>query len=331
MKINNKTNKKDGNIEIKNGQIIYNFNPSKIISNEDALKLCYYFAVAMKEKHNQKTIGNRSNGQVFIDDFRGKYGEIVVRNDLIDKGYVIKKDLDFNVLPRKQWDKEDLIISKNNSQGECKRLSIKSVKSISENILIESNRFTSEGEYSYPNDDGSKIIVDIYVLIKIGIEPELKPDEVYSKTNDEFIDFDDFLNINEGINTSDYKAVTNEEFWSNKAYVPKDVICSKRNLSYIFDRKNKYNQSNLWMYKYLPHYYTSSKVLENEEFNSIKNKKCLGKDARYYYQENNRGEVIRSNYLKNNEIITIITTPNGLKENNYFIPYSFMKDIEEIF
>ena len=49
MKIDESTNLIDGNICIENGQIKHPYKSNETISYNDALKLCYYFAVAMRK------------------------------------------------------------------------------------------------------------------------------------------------------------------------------------------------------------------------------------------------------------------------------------------
>ena len=77
------------------------------------LELCYRFAQRMKGNHNRDMIMDRSDWEIFRDDFRGKLGEIALRSYIVEKFpyAAIEEDVDFTVTPPGQWDITDLVVN----------------------------------------------------------------------------------------------------------------------------------------------------------------------------------------------------------------------------
>lgn len=328
MRIDENTSFVDGNVKVEKGQIIYNLRSDEEIPIQDAKKLCYYFAVAMRGKHNDSTIGEREVNQIFIDDFRGKYAEIDFRNKIIrdyrDKVRIVV-DLDFSILPRGEWDKVDLGIQIIET-SEIKYLSIKGVKAFSRTLLIEASRYDKNGEHNYTNHNGEKILVDYYALLGIDIQDEEKIDNVYDNKTEEFKAFDDLFN-NRKVSGNVLGVISHNEFWCKKAYIPFNVRCNVNNFKYIYDNKDIYNETNLNIYKELPIYYVD-----------INGNKCLGSRNAYYDKNvidkttgKNKIErwKVKANYSsKKNRYL--IQYPIAMQENNYFIPSDKLYKLESI-
>lgn len=326
MKINDETNLKDGNIEIKNGQIIYNFNSNKIISNEDALKLCYYFGVGMNGNHNNDKIQHRMVWEIFRDDFRGKYAEIIVRNDIIQNmtnTHYIMTDLDFKIEPQGKWDNTDLDVGIRNTKN-YKCLSVKGVKKNSKNLLIEAERFKENGDYNYPNNSGEKIRVDTHVLVEVPIEKDFNK-FIYKDSNGEFgtdningefNNYEDMMK-DKVITSNIYGGISHDEFWKIKAFAPKGIIFTVNNLKHIYKNKYKFNKNNIEAYKNLPDYYTKDGI------------KCFYEDgAIAHIREWDKKENRYKDKLK--EVVANENYPVNLKKDNYFVPQYILKPLSDI-
>ncbi len=278
----------------------------KIVDLEEAKKLCYNFAAGMKKKHNEDKIQERKVWEIFRDDFRGKLAEIEVRNKIIkdlSKEFYIKTDVDFTISEKGVWDTDDLVIGVKNSDRSYS-LSIKSVKKHSSNLLIERERFLENGEYSYKNNNGEDIQVDIYVLVEVAIEKEFNK-SIYNEKLDKFISYEELMK-NKSIKINILGAISHDSFWESKAFAPMDIICTAYNLKYIYWNKEKEN-----VYDTLPEYFL------DDEFNEEGYKRCIRKiweKGIYKYDEQ---EIHKdSKYI--------------LKKDNYFVIKDKLKSLDKV-
>lgn len=327
MKINDKTNLKDGNIEIKNGQIIYNFNSNKIIPNEDALKLCYYFGVGMNGNHNNDKIQHRMVWEIFRDDFRGKYSEIEVRNNIIQnlrEPYSIITDLDFKIEPLGSWDTTDLDIKHKDSENNYESISVKGIKKGSSNLLIEKDRFNNDGSFSYKNKNKKDIKVDVHVLVEVDIEEKLDK-YIYKdcngnydtdNTEGEFLDYDKVIDKRE-VTPKILGAISHDYFWKIKAFAPKGIICSSTNLYNIYKDKHIYNENNINEYLNLPEYYTD----ENGDRCFYK-EGAIAHTAIWRNGKPTEETKVERNAEKNYQL--------SLKQNNYFVTKYQLKPLKKV-
>lgn len=202
----------------------------------------YNFAKRMKGNHNPNMIMDREDWEIFRDDLRGKLGEIAVRNYIIDKApdSVIETDIDFSVTGRGQWDIVDLVVN-------GIHLSVKSIRQQSKFLLVESKRYDDDGNYVYNNNDGQKVRIDYYVLVRVKIHPEVTKASFEQK-------YDDFLNkawdgkskreVKREFEAQVLGAISHDDFWSKKKYAPKGIKCSVKNLSALTESKS--NTLNQW-------------------------------------------------------------------------------------
>ncbi len=185
---------------------------------------CYQFAQRMKGNHNPDMIMEREDWEIFRDDFRGKLGEVALRNYVISiiPEAVINTQIDFSVTPRGQWDRDDIIVNN-------KHISVKSIKGNARFLLIETYRYDESGNYSYLNDDGSTIVIDMYALVKVNIVPEISLDDM------EYSSVADFWN-SKGGRKVEYEVlggITHKKFWEIKHFAPVGMKCNKNNLERI--------------------------------------------------------------------------------------------------
>lgn len=288
--------------------ILFNFDRNKIIPHQDAKKLCYEFSVGMKGKHNPDTIQNRKVWEIFRDDFRGKFAEIAVRNKIIEdmsKSFYIRTDLDFSISPRGIWDTTDLEVGELDSE-DYYSVSIKGVKKYSSNLLIETNRFNNNGEYSYKNNNGENIRVDSYVLVEVPIKEEFKW-SIYDNRQNSFLSYEELLD-NRNVESNILGGISHEEFWNIKAFAPRGIICTTGNLNYIYENKEIFNENNKDEYKNLPEHF-------NEDGKTWVRRKWNDEKQIYEYIE----EKVGINY------------PITLQKDNYFVTKRQLKKLEKVF
>lgn len=195
---------------------------------------CYVFARDMQGHHNNTLIMQRTPQQIFRDDFRGKLAEIAVMKYLIKTNHIVS-ELDFNIYDRGKWDKDDIIVDNNI------HVSVKSSGAKANYLLIETDRFDPlSGEYSYCNNDGTRIIVDFYAFVNVLIEDELKKDFTTYKT------VNDFLRIERNSWTKDSRHIlcylrgflSHKHFCEIRKFAPRGIEATKDNFSRISRNEN---------------------------------------------------------------------------------------------
>lgn len=179
---------------------------------------CYKFARDMIGNHNENMIMKRETWEIFRDDFRGKLGEVGLWNEL--KEMYPNADIpepDFSVSPKGQWDILDLRV-------DDIIISVKSIKSNADFFMIETKRFDENGNFRYRNNDGSPIKIDLHVLVKVGISPEMDENDMgYSSTKEIWDNKRIFYKVMGGI--------THDNFWRLKHIAHRGIKCNKDNLN----------------------------------------------------------------------------------------------------
>jgi len=203
----------------------------RIEFTDEELKACFDFALNMKGKHNPNMIMNRADWEICRDDIQGKLGEVAVYKYIKrqKKSAEINSELDFTISERGKWDIADLVVN-----GKC--ISVKAIKEHSKFLLIETKRYDSNGNFCYKNNDGSVIKIDMYVLVRVAVNPEVSK-QIYSAG------FEGFKNkawswavqkeITRTIWAEILGGITHEEFWKVKKIAPKGIRCSVKNLAAI--------------------------------------------------------------------------------------------------
>lgn len=185
---------------------------------------CYLFARRMRGNHNPNMIMGRSEWEIFRDDFRGKLGEVALKNYIIRNvpNAFFTGDIDFTVTPRGQWDITDLIVN-------GRYINVKSVKGGSNFLMIETFRYDENGNYSYNNNDGQNVRVDMYALVKVDIDKEMGPDDM------DYQNISEFWNSKGGrhINSTLMGAITHDDFWRRKHTAPQHMMCGIQNLNNV--------------------------------------------------------------------------------------------------
>lgn len=185
---------------------------------------CYCFARNMRGNHNPNMIMERSEWEIFRDDFRGKLGEVALRNYItaLIPHAVINSPIDFEVTPRGQWDRVDMVVND-------KFVSVKSIKGNARFLLIETYRYDENGNCAYLNDDGTEVRTDLYALVRVAIEPEINADDMdYRSINDFW--------ASQGGRKVQYEilgGISHQEFWRIKHYAPAGMKCDLNNLTRI--------------------------------------------------------------------------------------------------
>lgn len=185
---------------------------------------CYQFARRMRGNHNPNMIMGRSEWEIFRDDFRGKLGEVALKNYIIRNvpNAFFTGDIDFTVTPRGQWDITDLIVN-------GRYINVKSVKGGSNFLMIETFRYDENGNYSYNNNDGQNVRVDMYALVKVDIDEEMGPDDM------DYQNISEFWNSKGGrhVNSTLMGAITHDDFWRRKHTAPQYMMCGIQNLNSV--------------------------------------------------------------------------------------------------
>lgn len=189
------------------------------------LALCYRFAQRMKGNHNRDMIMDRSDWEIFRDDFRGKLGEIALRKYIVEKFpyAMIEGDIDFSVTPLGQWDTTDLLVN-------GRYINVKSVKQRSNFLMIETKRYRENGEHSYQNNNGEDVRVDAYVLVRVSVEPDM---------NCKTMDYYDVEQLKSGhhVSAEILGGITHEMFWKKKHTALRGIKCTYYNLKAVCDGK----------------------------------------------------------------------------------------------
>ena len=185
---------------------------------------CYLFARRMRGNHNPNMIMGRSEWEIFRDDFRGKLGEVALKN-YINRNVpnsIFTGDIDFTVTPRGQWDITDLIVN-------GRYINVKSVKGGSNFLMIETSRYDKNGNYSYNNNNGQNVRVDMYALVKVDIDKEMDEDDM------DYQNISEFWNSKGGrhINSTLMGAIAHDDFWRRKHIAPQHMMCGIQNLNNV--------------------------------------------------------------------------------------------------
>lgn len=185
---------------------------------------CYQFAHDMIGKHNPNMIMDREVWEIFRDDIRGKLGEVALRKYVLENipNSVIEGEIDYEVTPLGEWDTTDLIIN-----GQY--INVKSVKGNSRFLMVETNRYDDDGNYSYKNNNGEPVRTDAYVLVRVSIDPEINWTDMDYTTVEEF-------RVARGgrhIEAEILGAVSHDAFWKNKHFAPKHMKCDYKNLQAV--------------------------------------------------------------------------------------------------
>lgn len=187
---------------------------------------CYRFSQQMRGNHNPNMIMQRSDWEIFRDDFRGKLGEVAVKKTILSRfsHLRINSDIDYSVTPRGQWDFTDLVVG-------GRFISIKSIKGHSQFLLVETNRYNPDGTYKYMNGEDAPVCINAYILVRVTVEPDVK------WTDMAFTSADQLKHPQPGMNriidAEILGGITHEEFWRKKHFAPKGIECNLRNLSLI--------------------------------------------------------------------------------------------------
>lgn len=187
------------------------------------VRKCFQFAKDMIGNHNPNMIMDREDWEIFRDDFRGKLGEVAIRKYISQHmpNASIEEEIDYSIMPRGEWDKNDLVVN-------GLHVSVKSIKGKSRFLLIETYRYNSDGTCSYDNDNGEPVMIDLYALVRVSIEPEISADDM------RFPSIDALKNEkNTKINYTILGGITHDEFWRIKHFAPRGILCSKENLEKV--------------------------------------------------------------------------------------------------
>lgn len=195
-----------------------------MIFNRGEVWRCYEFARDMIGNHNRDMIMDRTDWEIFRDDLRGKLGEVALRNYVMEKIPTahIDGEIDYSVTPLGQWDITDLII---NDQY----INVKSVKGNSRFLLVETNRYDEDGNYSYRNNNGEPVRIDAYVLVRVLIEPEIDASDLNYQNVEEFRTARGGRKIEAEI----LGGISHDDFWRNKHYAPQHMKCDYKNLQAV--------------------------------------------------------------------------------------------------
>lgn len=194
-------------------------------SRSDVMK-CYRFSQDMKGNHNPNMIMQRSDWEIFRDDFRGKLGEVAVKTAVLKKfpHLHINTDIDYSITPRGQWDFTDLVVG-------GRYISIKSIKGRSKFLLVEKNRYNDDGTYRYMNGEDAPVQINAYILVRVIVEPDMKWDDMNFKSIEEIKH--PRPGVVRQIEAEILGGITHEEFWRKKHFAPKGIQCNIQTLSAI--------------------------------------------------------------------------------------------------
>lgn len=186
------------------------------------------FAKGMVGNHATDLIGARTDWEVFRDDIRGKLGEIALEKYVIEqlKGCEINQGVDYQIMPRGQWDTTDLIVNQ-------KYLNVKTIGERANYLMVECFRYDDNGNYVYRNNNGSCVRVDAYVLVKVVIKPEIDQTD-FDNRND--VDFKNLFKQRGGGRTIRYEvlgAIDHQEFWTIKSHAPQGMKCITNNFKKV--------------------------------------------------------------------------------------------------
>jgi hypothetical protein len=146
------------------------FVPNVYIERDDKKK-CFEFAynMAFGHNHNPNSFGSkkvehkRSEIEIFRDAFQGKLAEIGFYNYYsVKKGFNIPPP-DFNIWKRGKWEDTDFEAT---AKGEKYKISIKSTKNYGQLLLLEKDRYDSNGYYMEGVNE-EKVKHDLIFLVRV--------------------------------------------------------------------------------------------------------------------------------------------------------------------
>lgn len=202
-----------------------NVGDEQMVFTDKELAVCYRFSQEMVGKHNRDMIMDRMDWEVFRDDFRGKLGEVALRNYIIENypNVVIQKDIDYSVTPLGQWDTTDLLVN-------GVYINVKSVKENSNFLLIETKRYDENGNYTYQNNNGEDVRIDAYVLVRVSVEPDMNINTMKYRDVEQ-------ITQNHKIDAKLLGGISHKLFWKKKHKANKGIKCTFKNLMAICDGK----------------------------------------------------------------------------------------------
>lgn len=127
---------------------------------EKVIKFAYDMTFGASGAHRAHRSGGthvRSNAEIFADAFQGKLAEFAVYNQLYKNHSINIPDLD--VWNLGQWDDTDFII-------DGKKAAVKSAKSFSQLLLLETKDWTAQGTY-IPNIGKNGGLYDYFILVRM--------------------------------------------------------------------------------------------------------------------------------------------------------------------
>lgn len=133
----------------------------------EQIKTCFQFAKNMADPnkdgaHNPNAFGGneaRDTNEIFQNAFQGKVAEFAFYN--IFKHRVSLGEPDMGMWEQGQWEDTDFLIEKDNKKY---AISLKSTKDIGNLLLLEKDRYDSNGAY-IENADGVEPIVHHYIFL----------------------------------------------------------------------------------------------------------------------------------------------------------------------
>lgn len=133
------------------------FKPSTI---DKTIKFAYDMTFGASGAHRAHRSGGthvRNDGEIFADAFQGKLAEFAVYNQLYNSHNINVPVLDVWALGR--WDDEDFII-------DGKKAEVKSAKSFSQLLLLETKDWTEQGAY-IPDIGKNGGLKDYFILVRM--------------------------------------------------------------------------------------------------------------------------------------------------------------------
>lgn len=159
-------------IEIINNEVKIAYNQKKqyvpnVNLKEESLKKCIEFADEMaygKGHHQSLAFGGgsykRNQAQIFRDTLQGKIAEIGFYNFMYSLNQKPDQFPDFGVWGQGKW--EDTDFTFNNGKVS---VSIKSTKHFGNLLMLEKDRYNSNGEYIEPADPNSPPVLHNYIFL----------------------------------------------------------------------------------------------------------------------------------------------------------------------
>ena len=96
-------------------------------------------------------------------------------------------------------------------------------------LLNQTTSYSIDTRFSYKNDDGTPIIVNLYALVKISIEPEIAADDMKYENEEAFCKSKKGRKVTFNV----LGGITHRDFLDKKHYAPTGVRCNLQNLEQI--------------------------------------------------------------------------------------------------